>query len=88
MSNQQFKTPKASRRKVTTDLGRQIMQRERQRLAREQAALGEQLADEARRAMAKRQRQPHRRSSREEIAIGRGIVKRFAAVLQSEGVNA
>jgi hypothetical protein len=87
MSDQAFKTPKAARRKVTTDLGRQIMQRERQRLAREQAALGEQLADEAKRALAKRgtikrQVQP------EQIAVSRGIVRRFAAVLQSEGVNA
>lgn len=86
MSDQAFKTPKAARRKVTTDLGRQIMQRERQRLAREQAALGEQLADEAKRALAKRgtikrQVQP------EQIAINRGIVRRFSAVLQSEGVN-
>lgn len=86
MSNQPLKTPKAARRKVTTDLGRQIIQRERQRLAREQALLGEQLAAEAKHKMAmqqtnKRQVQP------EQIAVSRGIVRRFSAVLQSEGVN-
>jgi hypothetical protein len=87
MSNQSFKAPKASRRKVTTDLGRQIMQRERQRLAREQAALGEQLADEAKRALAKRATNA-RKTQPEQIAVSRGIVRRFGAVLQSEGVNA
>lgn len=87
MSNQSFKAPKAARRKVTTDLGRQILQRERQRLAREQAALGEQLADEAKRAMAKRG--THKRTAKpEQVAVTRGIVRRFGAVLQSEGVNA
>jgi hypothetical protein len=87
MSNQSFKAPKASRRKVTTDLGRQIMQRERQRLAREQAALGEQLADEAKRALAKRA--THVKTVQpESIAVQRGILKRIGAVLQSEHVDA
>ena len=36
-----------ARKKATTDLGRSIMQRERQRLAREQAALAEKLAEDA-----------------------------------------
>jgi hypothetical protein len=84
-----FQTPrekKLARRKVTTDLGKQIMTREKQRLAREQAALGEQLADEARRKLStqqtiKRQAQP------EQAAVQRSIVKRVAAVLQTEGVN-
>lgn len=81
-----LKAPKAARRKVTTDLGRQIMQRERQRLAREQAALGEQLAEEARRKMIQ-QKQSKSAIKPAEIAVSKGIVRRFAAVLQSEGVN-
>ena len=38
------------RRKVTTDLGRQLMQKERKRLAEEAALLGEKLANEAKAA--------------------------------------
>jgi len=89
MSNplQTPKEGKHARRKVTTDLGRQIMQRERQRLAREQAALGEQLAEEARRMAA--QKQANKRTVKpEQIAIGRSLIKRIAAVLGSEGVEA
>ena len=90
MPNQPLQTPregKVARRKVTTDLGRQIMQRERQRLAREQAALGEQLAAEAKRQMAQKVTNK-KRVDPEQIAVNKGIARRIAAVLQSEGVNA
>ena len=89
MSTPAFQTPrekKLARRKVTTDLGKQIMTRERQRLAREQAALGEQLAEEARRKL-HTQQTIKRRAEPEQVAVQRSIVKRAAAVLQSEGVN-
>jgi hypothetical protein len=80
------KAPKAPRRKVTTDLGRQLMQRERQRLAREQAALGEQLAEEAQRRLT--QARTNKRTTKpEQNAVSRGIIQRFAAVLASEGLN-
>lgn len=77
---------KRARKKVTTDLGRQLLTRERQRLSREQAALAEQQTAEAQR----------RRSLQKAIvtvkkpidgAIARSIVKRFAAVLASEGID-
>lgn len=90
MPTQPLGTPregKVARRKVTTDLGRQIMQRERQRLAREQAALGEQLAAEAKRQMAQKITNK-KRVQPEQIAVNKGIARRIAAVLQSEGVNA
>jgi hypothetical protein len=80
------KAPKAPRRKVTTDLGRQLMQRERQRLAREQAALGEQLAEEAQRRLS--QARTNKRTTKpEQNAISKGIIQRFAAVLASEGLS-
>ena len=76
------------RRKATTDLGKSIMQRERQRLAREQAALAEKLAADAveSRKLAVRQavENPVRDADR---AIQRSIVRRVAGVLASEGVN-
>jgi hypothetical protein len=74
------------RRKVTTDLGRSILQRERQRLAREQAALGEALANEAQRA--RQTADNHRHFNKpEQAAVSRGIVRRVAAVLASENVH-
>ena len=79
-------TPRKPRRKVTTEAGRQIMQRERQRLAREQAAIGEAIAQTANATRANRQ-VTHVRVSPERAAISRGIVRRVAAVLASEGVN-
>jgi hypothetical protein len=80
-----FSEPKLARRKVTTDLGRQLLQKERQRLSREQALLGEQLADEAKRKAAM-QVAGARQAKPEQVAISRGIVKRFAGVLASEGL--
>ena len=74
------------RRKVTTDLGRSILQRERQRLAREQAALGEALANEATRA--RNTADYHRNCNKpEQAAVSRGIIRRVAAVLASENVH-
>ena len=77
------------RRKATTDFGRSIMQRERQRLAKEQAELAEKLAEDAarsRRAATKRAK--HVSTSDEASrAMHRSIVRRVAGVLSSEGVN-
>ena len=80
--------PKArrARKKVTTDLGRQLLTRERQRLSREQAALAEQQVAEAER---RRKLQVGITTVKRPIdnAVSRSIVKRFAAVLASEGVD-
>ncbi len=80
------KSPRKARRKVTTDLGRQLLTRERQRLSREQAALAEQQLLEA-----ERRRTQQRRNTKSvkplEVAVSRSIVKRFAGVLASEGVS-
>ena len=82
-------TTRKARRKATTDLGRSIMQRERQRLAREQAALAEKLAEDAAAARSLPEEanvaQPMQDADR---AIQRSIVRRVAGVLASEGVNA
>jgi hypothetical protein len=76
------------RRKVTTDLGKSIMQRERQKLIKEQAVLAERLAEEARVSRRHAQQQnkvnPVKDADR---AIQRSIVKRVAGVLASEGLN-
>lgn len=74
------------RRQAMSDDGRLILQRERQRLVREQAVLGERLANEARRNDGWADRN-ERRIKPEDAAVQRGIVKRIAAVLSSEGVN-
>jgi hypothetical protein len=81
-------TPKRKKRRPsTTDVGRQLLQRERQRLAREQAALGEALANEAHRAMSLREAPMRARHvTAEHVAISRGIVRRVAGVLASEHV--
>jgi hypothetical protein len=80
------KAPKKARRKVTTDLGRQLLTRERQRLSREQAALAEQQLQEA-----ERRRTQQKRNTKSvkpiDLAISRSIVKRFAGVLASEGIQ-
>ena len=78
--------PKKARRKVTTDLGRQLLTRERQRLSREQAALAEQQLLEAERRRTQQKR--NTRSAKPiDVAINRSIVKRFAGVLASEGIS-
>lgn len=79
-------TTRKARRSAMSDDGRLILQRERQRIAREQAVLGERLANEARRSE-RRQDLNARRANPEEAAVQRGIVKRIAAVLASESVN-
>jgi hypothetical protein len=75
-----------TRRKATTDLGRSILQRERQRLAREQAQIGEILANEARSARVIAE-QHAKQNKPEQAAVSRGIVRRVAAVLASENVH-
>jgi hypothetical protein len=73
------------RTKATTEMGRQLMQRERQRLAKEQALLGEQLAQEAT-AWREAQR-PIEKAPKVQVGINRSVVRRVAAVLSTEGVN-
>ena len=80
-------TEKKPRRKATTEVGRAIMQRERQRMAREQAALAEAMVKESQvRAQHSHMAVPTPMDV-EHNAISRGIVRRIAMVLASEGVN-
>jgi hypothetical protein len=82
-------TTRKPRRKATTDLGRSIMQRERQKLAAEQAALGEALAKEAA-ARANNQDRIERVEKTapvEHLAVSKGLVRRIAAALASEGLT-
>lgn len=80
----------AGRKKLTTDAGRQILNRERRRLAREQAAGSEEMVLEYRRQAELRARKlagidaPARKMER---AIDRGLVKRVAGVLASEDLT-
>ena len=74
------------RRRVTTDLGRQLIQKEKNRLAKEQALIGERMVREAQTKL-ERRRTTHRQVTTAEIAVVRGIVKRFAGALASEGVT-
>jgi hypothetical protein len=76
------------RRKATTDLGRSVLQRERQKLAREQAVLAEKAALDNKQLLATK-RLISRTSARHsaEIAFERSIVRRVAGVLASEGVS-
>jgi len=80
------KPPRKARRKVTTDLGRQLLTRERQRLSREQAALAEQQLAEA-----ERRRTQQKRNVKSvkpmDVAISRSLVRRLAGVIASEGVQ-
>ena len=76
------------RKKATTDIGRSIMQRERQKLAREQAELAEKMAADAKAASHAHKRQAKvDPKAKAEAAFHRGIVRRVAAVLSSEGVT-
>ena len=77
---------KRKRRQVMTEMGRQLLQRERQRMAKEQALLGESLALEAQRNLAMVERNVTR-AKPEDAAISRGIVRRVAGVLAVEGVH-
>jgi hypothetical protein len=72
------------RQKATTQLGRTIMQEQRQILAAEQAAIAEQMVREAR-AVHDAQR-PVNMPPKEQVAINRSIVRRVSAVLASEHV--
>lgn len=80
-------TTRKPRRKATTEVGRAILQRERQRLAREQAALGEALVAESRIIRNDIPRYAVEPVDVEQNAIARGIVRRIAAVLASEEIN-
>jgi len=77
------------RRKATTDTGRQILQKERQRLAREQALAAEQMANEAinRENHATIDEFSPSPVTAERLGVSRGIVRRVGAVLASEGVT-
>ena len=66
-------------------MGRQMMQRERQRLAKEQAELGEAMTKEA--LAWREQQRPIEKAPRVQIGINRSVVRRVAAVLATEGVN-
>ena len=77
-------TRKATRKKATTPLGRSILQKERQRLAKEQAVLGERFMAESRDRLTRKERTE---AKPEEIAFNRGMVRRVSAVLASEEVN-
>jgi len=76
----------SKRRKAMTDEGRLLLQRQRARIAREQAELGEKWANEAKHAaaagavLAAKNDPVHN-------AISRGIVRRVAGVLASEKVT-
>ncbi len=80
----------AGRKKLTTDMGKQIQQRERRRMAREQATEAEEMVAEYRRQAEERANKmqgidaPDRKKAR---AIDRGLVKRVAGVLASEGLT-
>ncbi len=88
MSDPTTPAKRKKRKPATTDMGRQLLQRERQRLAREQATLGEQLANEAKRQMVLRDASArHAHVTPEHVAISRGIVRRVAGVLASEHVS-
>ena len=79
-------TERKARRKATTEVGRAIMQRERQRMAREQAALGEAMVKESQMRAQHAEVAPLALDP-EHNAISRGIVRRIAGVLASEQVN-
>ena len=80
----------AGRKKQTTDAGRAILQRERRRMAREQASESEDLVAEYRRQLEQRAQRlqgvedPVRKAQR---AIDRGLIKRVAGVLASEDLS-
>ena len=80
-------TPKRKKRqKATTELGRQMLQKERQRLAKEQAELGERLANEAAAAREAKFHRPTTRAPKQQVIINRSIVRRCAGLLASENV--
>ena len=87
MSTPDTEKPRKRRMKATTDLGRQLMQKERKRLAEEQALLGEKLANEAKALReAKFNRKPGDIAPKQQIGMNRSVVRRTAAVLSSENV--
>ena len=76
---------KRRRRPVISETGRLELQRQRQRLAREEAALGERLVLEHLQAKIHREKLK-RQHNPEDAAVQRGIIRRVAAVLASENV--
>jgi hypothetical protein len=77
---------KRQRRKALTDAGRSLLNQQRQRLNREQAALGERIVNDARQAQ-QAQSLIELRYKPEFNAVSRGILRRVAGVLASEGVT-
>ena len=75
------------RKKGTTDIGRSILQRERQRLAKEQAELAEKLAEDAARSRRANRTKKDNPVTSADNAMQRSIVRRVAGALASEGVN-
>lgn len=77
---------KRVRRKALTESGRALLNQQRQKLNREQAALGERLVNEARAAQ-QFQQYVDMRYKPTFNAVSRGILRRVAGVLASEGVT-
>ena len=82
-------TPRKPRKKATTEHGRQLLARARDRLAKQEAALAEQLLREAELADKAAQRAVVTldRGGNRQAAVQRSVVRRVAAVLSSERVN-
>lgn len=78
--------PMPNRKRATTPLGRSILQKQRKKLVEEQALLGEQEVEAARRRMQMKEKVPQA-DLPDHLAINRGLVHRIGAVLASEGVN-
>lgn len=80
----------AGRKKLTTDVGRTIQNRERRRLAREQAQESQDIVDEYRRQAKQRQEiltNATKPSTQMKRAIDRGLIKRLAGVMASEDLD-
>lgn len=77
---------KQTRKRKTTDLGRTLLSRERQKLAREQAILAEQQAEEAKRMLAI-QKLNKRTIDPIDAAVQRGLIRQMQGVLHAEGLT-
>ncbi len=75
---------KNRRQKATTQLGRAIMQEQRQKLAAEQAELAAKMVREA--DANRNAQRPVNMPPREHVALNRSVVRRVGAVLASENV--
>ena len=81
---------RVGRKKVTSDLGRQMLNRERRRLAREQAFESHEMVMEYRRQQEQKEKALEKVSSPERQlgrAIDRGLVRRVAGVLAAEDLT-